>query len=211
MKSPLVQLVRPLIPSSPTTGWTAGSDKFIVWFGDAPSHDPAEGITLAQTKAALVAAGIHVIAIDEASPDGLDAYGQASAITAATGGALYNSSYSGVAAEIQAALGTAFSTYSSVGLDLSEVPAGLLASYGGADTGSFNRSKENDFDLGNLTFTGVTPGEYKFNVYATVDGGRVATEAEDIVVGGGGKVPEPATMILLGLGLLGLAGVRRKL
>ena len=191
-------------------GWTAGAAKFIVWFGDAPSHDPAgsSGTTLAQAEAALTGAGIHVIAINES---GLDDYGQATAITAATGGALYNSTYSGVAAEIEAALGTAFSTYSSVGLDLSEVPAGLLASYGGPDTGSWDRSIEHDFDLKNLTFTGVTPGEYKFNVYATVDGGRVATEAEDIIVGGGGKVPEPATMILLGLGLLGLAGVRRKL
>lgn len=61
----------------------------IVWFGDASGHDPSNGHTMADAIAELVAAGITVLAINVASggADGLNATGQATAITAATGGA----------------------------------------------------------------------------------------------------------------------------
>ncbi len=61
--------------------------RIIAWFGDAPSHDPSGGHTLAQTIAALQAAKIRVVAVNVG---GLDATGQASAITSATGGVLLN-------------------------------------------------------------------------------------------------------------------------
>jgi hypothetical protein len=189
------------------TGWRAGTEKFVVWFGDASGHDPSgpTGVTQAQAIAALQAKGIQVLAINVGT---LNDAGQATAIATATGGQYFagiNSST--IAATITAALAAGFENYTSVGLDLSEVPAGLLASYGGLTTGTFDRSIAREFDFDNLTFTGVTPGTYDFNVYALVDGGRVAAEAEHIVVTG---VPEPATMLLLGLGLLGLAGVKRR-
>ncbi|HAT31550.1 MAG TPA: hypothetical protein DCW29_12070, partial [Janthinobacterium sp.] len=94
-------------------GWRAGSKRIIVWFGDVPSHDPicsavsgAPTVTEASATAKLVNEGIAVLAISTANP-GLDgdptigatgyvaqcgapggAAGQASRITAATGGAL---------------------------------------------------------------------------------------------------------------------------
>ncbi|KDN17249.1 hyalin [Amycolatopsis rifamycinica] len=61
--------------------------RIIAWFGDAPSHDPSGGHTLAQTIDALKAAKIRVVAVNVGA---LDAEGQASAIATATGGVLLN-------------------------------------------------------------------------------------------------------------------------
>ncbi len=61
--------------------------RIVAWFGDAPSHDPSGGHTLAQTIDALKAANIRVVAVNVGA---LDFDGQASAITAATGGVLLN-------------------------------------------------------------------------------------------------------------------------
>lgn len=95
-------------------GWRSGAKRIVVWFGDAPGHDPictaisglGGAITEASVTAKLVAEQITVLAISTASP-GLDddptpisgdytascgapggAAGQASRLTAATGGAL---------------------------------------------------------------------------------------------------------------------------
>jgi uncharacterized repeat protein (TIGR01451 family) len=70
-----------------TFAWRTGSSRIIAWFGDAPGHDPSDGSTLATATAALVAQGIRVIAINVGN---LDAFGQATAITTATGGTLLN-------------------------------------------------------------------------------------------------------------------------
>lgn len=98
-------------------GWRPGSVKFIVWFGDAPSHEPiceavwggVGNITRATVIADLTSVttphqpnGIAVLAISVNSGPGLDAassggypgcpstgpVGQATAITTATGGSL---------------------------------------------------------------------------------------------------------------------------
>ncbi|WP_410590173.1 Calx-beta domain-containing protein [Amycolatopsis sp. lyj-23] len=61
--------------------------RIIAWFGDAPSHDPSGGHSLAQTIDALKAAKIRVVAVNVGA---LDADGQASAIATATGGVLLN-------------------------------------------------------------------------------------------------------------------------
>jgi hypothetical protein len=64
--------------------------RMILWFGDAASHDPSLGHTLADTNNALRAAGIRVVAVPVVgtSGDGLDRLGQASSIVNATGGRL---------------------------------------------------------------------------------------------------------------------------
>ncbi|WP_370961682.1 Calx-beta domain-containing protein [Amycolatopsis sp. cg9] len=61
--------------------------RIVAWFGDAPSHDPSGGHSLADTIAALKAANIRVVAVNVGA---LDAEGQATAITEATGGVLLN-------------------------------------------------------------------------------------------------------------------------
>ncbi|HEY9073688.1 MAG TPA: hypothetical protein VIN67_06100, partial [Desulfobaccales bacterium] len=75
-----------LYEAADTTSWRAGSTRILVWFGDAPSKDPAgptPGVTEVETTAALVAKSIKVEALNLG---GLDDYGQATRIAAATGG-----------------------------------------------------------------------------------------------------------------------------
>ena len=67
------------VPPGGTIGWRAGSKRIIVWFGDAPGHDPTctaisgvPPITEASATAKLVAQGITVLAISINNP-GLDA------------------------------------------------------------------------------------------------------------------------------------------
>ena len=94
--------------------WRTDSNHVVAWFGDAPGHDPSQGVTLDQAIAALVAAHIRVVAVSIgemdspvsgsiAAPamssaavqppgDGLDDVGQATAIVEATGGVLMTTS-----------------------------------------------------------------------------------------------------------------------
>lgn len=77
-----------------------GSSRIVVWFGDAPGHDPSLGRTEADATASLVDVQARVLAVGvDTGGSGLDATGQASRITGATGGAFY----SGVGAEELAA------------------------------------------------------------------------------------------------------------
>jgi len=77
------------IATDPATGFRPGSTRIVVWFGDAPGHDPSGGHTLADAIAALQAANIEVIAIPVNTGDtGLDSTGQATAVVSATGGLL---------------------------------------------------------------------------------------------------------------------------
>jgi hypothetical protein len=102
------------IATDSAIGWRSGSSRFLVWFGDAPGHDPvcsaisgeAADITTSSVATELAAADITVIAISTPTgyPDGLNdnaatggdyisacgspavVTGQANTITAATGG-----------------------------------------------------------------------------------------------------------------------------
>ena len=76
------------------------SSRIVVWFGDAPGHDPSLGHTLADATASLTGAEAKVVAISVGA-NRLDVTGQASAITTSTGGSLL----SGVGAdEVSAAI-----------------------------------------------------------------------------------------------------------
>jgi hypothetical protein len=102
------------LAADPTIGWRPDARRIVVWFGDAPGHDPvcaaisgeASDITEGSTTAELQAANIVVVAVstttgatagldDDPSVDAMDygvcgapggAAGQATRIAAATGG-----------------------------------------------------------------------------------------------------------------------------
>ncbi|MDP3889909.1 vWA domain-containing protein [Nocardioides sp.] len=74
--------------------------RVVVMFGDAPSHDPSLGFTLATATAGLQAADVRVIAISVPGGPGLDATGQATHVTSQTGGALAAADPDQVSAEI---------------------------------------------------------------------------------------------------------------
>jgi hypothetical protein len=199
-------------------GWRAGSARIVVWFGDAPGHDPAgpdavHAVTEAQATAALVANHIKVEALDVGYPGyGLDQTGQATRITAATGGTLYSGiNNSSIVAAIQNAITLSFATYNSVSLDASGAPSGVNVVVSPAITGAFDRSVDRTFNF-TETITGTTAGVYDFDVNALVGTGIVATERNDITVKKTTSVPEPNSLWLLSLGFFTLLGVgiRRK-
>lgn len=68
-------------------GFRPDSTRIVLLIGDAPSHDPSGGHSLADAISALQAADITVLAFDLA---GLNSTGQASAITDATDGQLFS-------------------------------------------------------------------------------------------------------------------------
>ena len=212
-----------------TTTWRAGSERILVWFGDAPGHDPDGGATLSSATAALTSAGVQVEAIDvgngaadgfglnnctvslgcsASSEGGPASSGQASAVTGATGGHFHSTTNnSAIVGVINDAIHSAIQNYTNVGLDLSEVPSGVtVVSNPASYTGLWDRSVTRSFGF-DVTFTGDAPGTYDFSIYGTVDGGRIGTEVDHIVVA---SAPEPGILGLMGLSLAGLAVTRRR-
>jgi hypothetical protein len=151
--------------------------------------------------------------------------GQATAITSATGGDYWSGFWTGgnlatdfaaVVALVEDALDAALFEYL-VSLDTSGVPAELGLTGAG---GSFAGSRENGATLQyvwNLMFnpTAAAAGKsYNFTIDALVDGLVVASEEDSYSVRGGStqppEVPEPSTLALMGLGLLGVGIVARR-
>jgi hypothetical protein len=197
------------------TGWRTGAQPVIVWFGDVQSHTTT--VDQAEVIAALVANGVIVVGMNSAGANGgIDQLGQASAVTAATGGVLVNSFASvpignlvttivGAIGEVTSSVDLSFFHTAAAGLGVSFVCTDAL----GCDDVEGGGSRTFD-----VTFTGLAPGLYNFIVGAR---GVSAVETDRICVLAPGEtsctttVPEPGSLALLGLGLLGLALGRRRL
>jgi hypothetical protein len=74
--------------STGAISFRTGGSRIIVLIGDAPSHDPSGGHTLAGATGALTAANIRVIGVNVGR---LDRDGQATVVTSATGGMIIGS------------------------------------------------------------------------------------------------------------------------
>ncbi|MBY8874998.1 VWA domain-containing protein [Micromonospora sp. PLK6-60] len=87
--------------SSGAVSYRPDSSRIVVLVGDAPSHDPSAGHTLADATAALQADAARVLAVNVGpAGGGLNDDGQAATVAAATGGQLVDSSPDTVTAAI---------------------------------------------------------------------------------------------------------------
>ncbi|KFB66809.1 PEP-CTERM sorting domain-containing protein [Candidatus Accumulibacter vicinus] len=198
-------------------GWRAGSNRFIIALGDA-GFKTLGGATLASTLAAIGGVSADVIGIDFCSSSGTCTLGPtfASSITG-LGGSVFASSTTpaAIAAAITAGITASFATYSKVTVDdlggglpeisVSTVCTGAdIGSCSGSDAvGSYDRSVDRVFTF-DYTFTRVAAGDKDFVTFALVDDKIVARELDSF------KTPEPATLVLMGMGLLGLGAARRR-
>ncbi|MDJ0850256.1 MAG: PEP-CTERM sorting domain-containing protein [Myxococcota bacterium] len=201
-----------------TTSWRADSTRVVVWFGDAPGHDGTleagyplpEG--LGDTIQALQAENITVQAIDVgAPPPGLDETGQATAITDATGGMLFDGidpmDPDALAAMVIEAISDVVLTYQTVELevvgDTDNTTVEILPHEYEGDFDRRDGDREFDFVV---DITGHSLGVDEFEIRALVDGVPIAVETDRIEV-----IPEPSAVAFFGLGsLLVSAAVRRR-
>jgi len=201
--------------AAPATGWRAGSNRFIVALGDAGFKTPP---TAADTIAALGAIGADLIGVDFCSSSGTCSLAPTFASSVSgLGGTVYSSSTSpaDIAAAIEAGIAAGFAKYSTVtvgdlGGGLPEIAVSAVCT--GADIGTcvgadavgdYDRSVDRTFTF-DYTFTRLAAGDKDFDTFGLVDKGIVATERDSF------KTPEPATLVLMGISLLGIGASRRR-
>jgi len=196
-------------------GWRAGSNRFIIALGDA-GFKPDSAI--ASTIAAMGAVGADLIGIDFCSSAGTCALAPTFASSiGGLGGTTYASSASpaDIAAAITAGITAGFAKYTTVTVDdlgggggIIDVAATCVSADSGAcvgadAVGTYDRSVERTFEF-DVTFTRLAGGDLVFDTFAIVDRGIVAAERDTFTT------PEPATLVLMGVSLLGIGAARRR-
>jgi len=174
----------------------APSTRIIVWFGDAPGHDLSNSPSLASAIAALQAADITVIAINVTGATGLNATGQAAAITGATGGSFFPSAASN---EVAAAI---LSSLNNLPADVS-----MVSNCAAPISKTFAPATQNVTSGTDAVFTetigvavGTAGGTYTCQDWALINGnpmndvnGNLIVESETIHVPGISLAPATAT------------------
>jgi len=203
-------------------GWRAGSNRFIIALGDAGFKTPP---SIAATIAAMGAIGADLIGVDFCDVPGVETCASAPTFAsdvAGLGGSVYASSASpaAIAAAITAGITAGFDKYTTVtvgdiGAGLPEIAVSTVcasAAIGGTCVGAdavadvvdgYTREADRTFTF-DVTFTRLAAGDKDFLTSALVDGSIVARERDSF------KTPEPATLVLMGVSLLGLGAARRR-
>jgi hypothetical protein len=204
--------------------WRPGSNRFVIAFGDAGfKTGPASDDNQAGTIASLNDKDATFIGV-AFTGGGSDFNASADPLAAATGGSVFAATATGdsIAAAILLGIAASFEDYTDVtvsdlGSGLPGVGVGVVCvsadtgvCAGDTATGVYDRSIVRTFGF-DVTFTGLEAGEHHFSTHALVDGGIVASEEDWITVGRPSSVPEPGTLGLLAVSLLGIgATIRRR-
>lgn len=204
--------------------WRPGSNRFIIALGDASFKDLEAGTTDAEVIAALSAKSINLIGLDYCSgtqctglsdPDASE--NTFAAAIASLGGSSSTSTPESIVDDIIDSISASFASYTAVtvddfnagmpGVDVSVacVSADIGDCVGATAVGDYDRSEDRTFTF-DVTFTGLEEGMWTFDTWATVDGGGIAREIDNINV----VVPLPAAGWMMLSGIVGGFGLLRR-